>query len=96
MYSLTEEQLYIKKSDYKTTMFYVCYEKNCKSRVFLKDNILSKYSDFIPHNHGSQKTLYDELKALNQIKSECLNISCLKEQSAITSIRETFKNVCNR
>lgn len=46
------EEFYEKKSNYENTTFYFYYEKKCKSRVFLKDNVLSKYSEFISHNHG--------------------------------------------
>lgn len=96
LYSVTEQQLYARKSIYKNKVFYNCYTKDCKSRVFVMDGVCLKYTDFVEHNHSDQKALYEEIVALNAIKNKCLDVGSLGEVNALTSIRESFRSVCSR
>lgn len=97
LYSKDENQFYIKKSEARGRKYYTCYEKNCKSRVVLENGQCRKATDFIEHNHEEQQEMYDELKALNEIKEQCLDVSStLGAVNAVSGIRETFRNVCVR
>lgn len=90
------KELYAKKSIYKNKVFFECYNENCKSRVYLMNGECLKCENFTEHGHDDQKELYEELKALNKIKTKCLESgSSLGELNALSGIRESFRSVCN-
>lgn len=99
LYIPEEKQFYIKKSTSDNKTYYVCYVKNCKARVTLDlgRHVCTRSPLFVPHNHTTQKELYDELKVLNNIKKECLDEeSVLGERNALSGIRKTFESSCDR
>lgn len=97
LYTIGEQQLYRKKSMYKNKEFYNCYIKKCKSRIFITDGVVcQKCPDFMEHNHGVQKALYEELKVLNNIKRKCAETRGTGDVNALSGIRESFKAVCSR
>lgn len=97
LYSFNDCQLYAKKSIYGEKQYYECYKNNCKSRVVLERGTFSKCRKFVDHNHGDQESTYRELKALRNIKRKCENFdTAIGEQNALSGIRKTFQNVCQR
>lgn len=97
LYIIDEKQFYLQKSEAKGRQYYTCYERNCKSRVILEKGQCRKATDFIEHNHRDQQQLYDELKALNEIKDKCLDVSStLGAANVVNGIRTNFGNVCVR
>lgn len=97
LYSFSEKQIYAKKSIYNNKVFFDCYNKKCKSRVYLLNGECLKAKNFKEHEHSDQKELYEELKALNKIKAKCLESGkSLGEVNALSGIRESFRSVCSR
>lgn len=96
IYVHEQKQLYQKKSVYKGVIKYVCYTKNCKSRLNLEENkILIKAKNYIEHNHSENETLFNEMKAVNLIKSNCEKSSTvLSDVNALSGIRAVFQDIC--
>lgn len=48
---------------------YLCVTDNCTCRIYIKDNLCFKPNN-TSHNHGFNDNKYNELVALNEIKSK--------------------------
>lgn len=96
VYVISEQQLYIRKTKYKTKQFYVCYAKDCKSRVYIQNDQCYKSADG-EHNHADQKELYEEMKVMSNIKTQCMDPEALVGNvNALGGIREKFQDACSR
>lgn len=97
LYVKDEKQIYKKNFASKKKTTYLCYIKNCKSRVYLNNNngdlMCHKVSNFIEHNHDNQEMDYKQFKLLNEIKTECKSVSALKS-GACVSVREIYEKHC--
>lgn len=67
-----DKQLYRKNTKSKIGVAYICYEKNCNVRVYIKDDECFKYGNSENHLHGSNEDLYIRFVALNEIKKQAI------------------------
>lgn len=95
LYLKDEKQLFKINSKNRKKKIYMCYVKDCKSRVFIDNNaICYKVNNYVEHNHhDNQEHAYKQLKLINEIKSECQSVSALHSGACI-SVSEIFKKHC--
>lgn len=93
LYIFFEKQLYIKKCTKLEKHFYVCYVKDCPSRIMLFGSECIKAKNYKAHNHDNQEALYKELKFLNNVKTKCTRLNEKPtENNCAGSIRNIFVN----
>lgn len=68
-----DNQLFVlnRKNEKKNKKYYVCYEKECKVRVCLKNNLCVHLNENKTHNHGDQIQFIHQLAVKNRIKEKC-------------------------
>lgn len=69
-------------------MAYLCRlysQHKCKSRVYLKNAILYRKSDFSEHNHGPQGDNRVNFQAEFDVKQECADFASLVNATSQTS-----------
>lgn len=98
LYTTAEKQLYKLKSKTPRKHYYVCYKTNCGARVNLikGGNVCVKSLNrrAAVHNHGSNEAYYNCLKALGDLKKECLsNSHGLRSSSTAGCVRDAFNHV---
>lgn len=99
LYVLEEQQFYAINSKSKRSSTYLCYVKDCRSRVSVRniDNKCFLVLNFVEHNHPPQGEFYNELKIKNKIKEECSKTaSLLNSPTSVGNVRAIFSSVCQR
>lgn len=90
----SENQIYKYKYEKNLTKYYVCYVKNCPVNVavdFNNEQFCRKTSNIKAHNHHSQEDFIKKLKLINEIKSNCENVSLKR-----SNVREVFDETCKK
>lgn len=99
LYLKTEKQLFKLKSKNSEKCYYVCYFKPCNSRVelLLANSICVKPKKQKNHNHPTQEKKYEELKAIESIKKNCIeNAATIGDVNATSCIRSAYKRATTR
>lgn len=74
LYIPSEKQLYRIKHIMSFGKSYVCREKKCFARVFLKENGECKRFKSNSHLHSDKEEEYNKLKVLNEVKLKCAEL----------------------
>lgn len=91
LHSISEHQLYVRNKVLAGgSIAYTCKEKNCKARVYLKNDACFFSEPFLGHEHGNKKEEITEMKLLAEIKKSCLEPTASQTTSQISEVREIF------
>lgn len=81
LWSPLEKQLYRKNTISPIGISYLCYEKKCRARVYVKGDKCLKEKSSQPHEHSNNLAKYEKFAVLNKMKSKAIENkkSCLKK-----------------
>lgn len=99
IYLKIDKQLFKLRSKTPNKMYYSCYYNKCSAGVelLLEDNSVIKPKKSYLHNHPDQETLYKELKAIGELKKDCIeNASAIGQTNAMSCIRSAFNRVSSK
>lgn len=100
LHLIEEKQLFKIKSKTATKTYYVCYQKNCPSRIELTQTGLCykpKNNNHREHNHGTQEDLIKEIKCVDALRQDCLtSAGSLNDVHSVSSIRKAFKRAVEK
>lgn len=97
LYVYEQKMIYKKKSTYKDIVKYECRNKNCKARLnLIPDGTCVGALHYVDHNHENEEKAFNEMKVLNKIKSDCIDIAETlgSETNGLSSVRKAFRRNC--
>ena len=74
---------------YKDLDKYECWRSSCEARiVLLPEGTCEKAKNYVDHNHENNEGSFNELKALNRIKNDCVDAAATlgAEVNALSTI----------
>lgn len=89
IWSPLEQQMYKFNTHSKLGASYVCYEKYCNVRAYLKDGQCFKSRKSLEHLHGPNTKMHEEFIVKSEIKKKA--IECKK-----MDLREIYNDVMSR
>lgn len=99
LYLVDQKMIFVKKSVYNNVGKYVCRQSECKARITVDaEGKCELAKHYVEHNHDNEEEVYKELKAINEIKSDCQDIAGKLggDTTAMSSIRSSFRKVCEK
>lgn len=94
LYIVEEKQLYTKNVPGKSGIIYRCANRQCKSRVIVKNDLnCIKLPTAQPHNHDNNcEQRFIDLVAVQKMKNDAIDLHNIASGSTITKSREIYKS----